>query len=73
MRWRATLAGSPTRRRSAANAAAGARRGARIWICEECAQIKAYARAFVTQARDHFASFADSLPDDITSEGSGPP
>jgi hypothetical protein len=36
------------------------RRGARVWICEECAQVEAYARAFVTQARDHFSSFADS-------------
>lgn len=39
------------------------RRGARVWICEECAQVRAYARAFVTQARDHFTSFADPGPD----------
>ena len=36
------------------------RRGERVWLCEECAQVEVYARAFVTQARDHFTIFADS-------------
>ena len=32
-----------------------ARHGARIWICEECAQVEEYARSFVIQAREHYA------------------
>ncbi len=39
------------------------RQGERVWLCEECAQVKAYARAFVTQARDHFTSFGGTRPD----------
>ena len=45
------------------------RRGDRVWICEECAQVKAYARAFVTQARDHFTSFGDPSRDSGTGTG----
>jgi hypothetical protein len=33
----------------------GARQGERVWICEECAQIEEYARAFVIQAREQFS------------------
>lgn len=35
----------------------GERHGARIWICEECAQIEEYARSFVLQAREHYATY----------------
>lgn len=36
-------------------AGSGARQGERVWICEECAQIEDYARAFVFQAREQFS------------------
>ena len=32
----------------------GERQGERVWICEECAQVEAYARAFVIQAREQY-------------------
>lgn len=35
------------------------RNGARIWLCEECAQIKEYARSFVIQAREHYATYGE--------------
>lgn len=35
----------------------GERQGERVWLCEDCAQTKDYARAFVMQVRDHFASY----------------
>ena len=40
----------------------GERHGERVWLCEECAQVKEYARAFVTQARDHFTISGDAGP-----------
>lgn len=40
----------------------GERHGERVWICEDCAQVKEYARAFVMQARDHFTTFGDTDP-----------
>ena len=33
----------------------GERRGERVWLCEECAQVEEYARAFVFQAREQFS------------------
>jgi hypothetical protein len=33
----------------------GERCGERVWICEECAQVEAYARAFVFQAREQYS------------------
>lgn len=38
----------------------GDRQGERIWICEACAQVEEYARAFVIQARDHFTIYGDN-------------
>jgi len=35
------------------------RHGARIWICEACAQVEEYARSFVLQARDHYATYGE--------------
>jgi hypothetical protein len=32
----------------------GERHGERVWICEECAQVESYARAFVFQAREQY-------------------
>jgi hypothetical protein len=40
----------------------GTRHGERVWLCERCAQTKDYARAFVLQVRDHYASYADAQP-----------
>jgi hypothetical protein len=37
----------------------GERHGARIWICEECAQVEEYARSFVIQAREHYATYGE--------------
>jgi hypothetical protein len=41
----------------------GARHGERVWICEGCAQVKEYARAFVVQARDHYTSYGGTWPE----------
>ncbi len=38
----------------------GERHGARIWICEACAQVEEYARSFVLQARDHYATYGET-------------
>lgn len=38
----------------------GERHGARIWICETCAQVEEYARSFVLQARDHYAMYGET-------------
>lgn len=38
-------------------AGSGERQGERVWICEECAQVEAYARAFVFQAREQFSLY----------------
>ena len=35
----------------------GARHGERVWLCEGCAQTREFARAFVLQVRDHYASY----------------
>lgn len=40
----------------------GARTGERVWLCEECAQTRDFARAFVLHVRDHYASDADRQP-----------
>ena len=32
----------------------GDREGERVWLCEECAQVREYARAFVMQVREHY-------------------
>jgi hypothetical protein len=47
----------------------GPREGERIWICEECAQVEEYARAFVTQARDHFTSFGGTWLNGVPHQG----
>ena len=41
----------------------GERHGERVWICEGCAQVKEYARAFVIQARDHYTSYGGTWLD----------
>jgi hypothetical protein len=48
----------------------GARHGERVWLCEICAQNRDYARAFVMQVRDHYASYAStqSAPGDDASQ-----
>ncbi|HEY8597052.1 MAG TPA: hypothetical protein VIL85_01400 [Thermomicrobiales bacterium] len=38
----------------------GERHGARIWICEGCAQVEEYARSFVLQAREHYAMYSET-------------
>ena len=37
-------------------AGGGARHGERVWICEACAQVEEYARAFVIQAREQYSA-----------------
>lgn len=32
----------------------GTRHGERVWLCEDCAQVREYARAFVVQVREHY-------------------
>lgn len=35
----------------------GPRDGERAWLCEDCAQVREYARAFITQARNHYGAY----------------
>lgn len=44
-------------------AGGGKRQGERVWICEACAQVEEFARAFVIQARDHFTIYGDNRLD----------
>jgi len=34
----------------------GPREGERAWLCDECAQERDYARAFIMQAKEHYGS-----------------
>lgn len=47
----------------------GERHGERVWICEDCAQVQEYARAFVTHARDHFTSFGGTWLEGVERRG----
>ena len=35
----------------------GPREGKRAWLCDESAQVKDYARACITQAKEHYGSY----------------
>ncbi len=35
----------------------GERHGARVWICEACSQVEEYARSFVLQVREYYATY----------------
>jgi len=35
----------------------GPREGERAWLCDECAQVEDYARAFIMQAKEHYGSY----------------